>query len=182
MVENKKSWFRRHWVLTIILGFTLLIIGIGVLFGDNSSNSYSNSESTLSSDNSGNCPKELVPDRIKIDCSDYEKCKNNQNVSGVWCSCEYIETEDYKWTDGTEMHKANNINFRKATESGENMNYLYSWSYVIYDKTPINPDRTIGKQIFYAMFLAIDPSNKTTEGYRIVSYKCTQAYSEWVTI
>jgi hypothetical protein len=178
--EKKKSWFRKHWILTSILIILVLVIIVNAAnSGDKSNSSKENSLFTSIGD-SGNCPKELVPARIKVDCSEYELCKDNDSVSGIMCSCKYIETENYKWADGTEMTKANNINFGKAREQGQNTNYLYSWSYAIYDKTPINADGTIEKQINYGMFLSIDPKDKNSDGYKIVEYKCTKAYSEWV--
>jgi hypothetical protein len=179
--KQKKPWYKRWWAITLFIIMGLAIIG-NLFGGNNSSSTSSNSGGILSSGNSGNCPKELVPARIKLDCTEYEQCKDNSGVSGIMCSCKYIETEDYKWTDGTDMTKANNINFGKAREQGQNVNYLYSWSYAIYDKIPINADGTIGKQVNYGMFLSIDPKDKTADGYKIVEYKCTKAYSDWVKI
>jgi len=173
----KKSWYKRWWAITLFIIIGLAIIGN--LFGGNNSSS---SGGILSIGNSGDCPKELVPDRIKVNCSEYEKCKDNQSISGFSCSCMSIDAEDYTWTDGVAMTKGSNTNFRKATQAGENVNYLYSWSYAIYDKIPLNSDGTIGKQINYGMFLSIDPKDKTDDGYKIVEYKCSQAYSEWVKI
>jgi len=178
-VKQKKSWYKRWWAITLFIFIGLVIVGN--LFGeDNSSNTSSSGSTNIIS--SGNCPKELIPERIKLNCNDYEKCKNNQSATGVDCSCYSIETEDYRWTDGIAMTKGSNTNFRKATKSGENINYLYSWYYAIYEKTPVNPDGTIGKQINYRMFFAIDPNDNNTKGYKIVEYKCTKAYSEWVKI
>lgn len=179
--KAKKPWYKRWWAITLFIIIGLAIIG-NIIGGNNSSDLSSSSNNILTGGNSGNCPKDLVPARIILDCSEYELCKDNASVSGIMCNCKYIETENYKWTDGTEMTKANNINFGKARETGQNVNYLYSWSYAIYDKTPINSDGTIGKQISYSMFLSIDPKDKTNEGYKIVEYKCTKAYSEWVKI
>ncbi len=179
--EKKKSWFKRHKILAGILGFIALLIIIGA-FSDKGGKDNSSNENSpfISVGDSGNCPKELVPARIKVDCSEYELCKDDDTISGIMCSCKYIETENYKWADGTKMTKANNINFGKAREQGQNTNYLYSWSYAIYDTTSINADGTIEKQINYRMFLSINPNDKNSDGYKIVEYKCDKAYSEWV--
>lgn len=52
-MPNEKSWLRRHWVLTGILGLTILIIGIGVLSGL-SGNTPSSNESSPNSSISNN--------------------------------------------------------------------------------------------------------------------------------
>lgn len=47
MVEKKKNWFRRHWILSTIGGLFLFFILIGMFAGDNNSNnSYSSNSDT----------------------------------------------------------------------------------------------------------------------------------------
>jgi hypothetical protein len=48
-MSNEKSWFRRHWLLTGILGLTILIIGVGVLSGLSGNIPTSNANSPNSS-------------------------------------------------------------------------------------------------------------------------------------
>ena len=42
MVKKQKNWFRRHWILSSILGFFLLIIILGMFSSDSSSNTQNN--------------------------------------------------------------------------------------------------------------------------------------------
>lgn len=42
MKSEKKNWFRRHWILSTILGFFILLILIGIFVGDDSSNNEIN--------------------------------------------------------------------------------------------------------------------------------------------
>jgi len=74
MEQKKKSWFRRHWIISIILVF--VIIGtIGSLF-DNEEAQNSNKESSSIKKE----PMDLLPTREEID-SEWENIKiNNQDI------------------------------------------------------------------------------------------------------
>lgn len=55
MEEEKKNWFRRHLVLTIILGIILLIIIYNAIVGSGG-NSSSQTGKAINSQNTGNTP------------------------------------------------------------------------------------------------------------------------------
>lgn len=43
-MTEKKNWFRKHWILSSILGFILLLIGLGMFSTDSSNDIQSNSQ------------------------------------------------------------------------------------------------------------------------------------------
>ena len=129
--------------------FVLVIFGLGLLY-------YfyiMNSAGLVSLPKS--CPEGIVPDRILLRCGS-DMCSSS--------------VSEYFWNDGTKMN-GGDLFFWKGSREGDNVNYFYARD-VYYQKTPINSDGTIGKRIEFKVELAINPEDKTDEGYKIMDYKC----------
>jgi hypothetical protein len=99
------------------------------------------------------CPEGIIPERLPL--SD---------------TYSYSQPE-YFWEDDTPINRGD-LYFRKGSNQGENVNYLYSIFDIYYQKTPINSDGTVGKKITVKIELVLDSEDKTDEGYKIVDYRC----------
>lgn len=198
--KQKKPRYKRWWAITLFIIIGLVIIGN--LFGGNNSSSTQNTnnnvantqqkqESTQVSLGSDFCEFQnlrlVIPDRIDCRiCSDIfsKECNETVRWSGLSDgSClpkgienpltHNMENIDYTWKDGTDMGFTG---FNKASSAGENTHYFYNNGRLMYKKTPISPDGTIGSRISYEIGLAIDPNDKTDGGYKIVQYRCCESY------
>jgi len=56
MAKGEKSWFRRHWILTIIGVVIILAIFGGIMSGDESSLGETNTGETNTEENSAEAP------------------------------------------------------------------------------------------------------------------------------
>jgi len=164
----KKTWY---WVIGILL--FIFLIGFllnnneketgDVIYGAPQNNSVQNN---LASPYESDCPKILIPDRFDLNCSRLE----NEN----WGECYYKSENTYYWDDGYEMDKVNNLNFRVGSWEGENVNYLYSHSYNIYEEKEVLEDGTI-KWNEYVISFILDLNNKNEKGYKTIKYRCHNA-------
>ena len=111
--------------------------------------------------------KLVIPDRIDCivnltDSSCLPKIDNNTGYP------------NYTWIDGTQMLFSD---FHKAHLAGQNVNYLYGG--FGYGKTPVSQDGTIGEKVDYEIDLAINPSDSTSDGYKVVQYRCCKSVPPW---
>jgi len=110
----------------------------------------------------GDCPKEIIPERIK--------CIINEGKN-----CVFNIRETYYWKDGTKFEYS--LYFRQGFNAKENINYMYpsmdgGWYLPRYERQDINAGGIIGEKIIYGVYLVLDSRDETEEGYRVVESSC----------
>lgn len=168
----KRDVSSKYQIMIFILFLLIILIITSISPKDNSK---SNEQSSINEIQSEELPcRPVIPERIKL------KCSTPQGYAGMICRYIMVSENnltpaiDYRWADGTHFSDAGNLILFKGSDIGENSNYIYMKSNSItYKKEQFSSDGTILKPTTWAIRIAIDPNDKTSEGYKVVQYACS---------
>ncbi|MFA5992491.1 MAG: hypothetical protein WC796_02165 [Candidatus Pacearchaeota archaeon] len=153
---------KRGSIITVVSLKTYLIIGaicvlivLGIWFFILKSNGMVKLPSS--------CPQGIIPDRIPESIL-------NSYMPG--------EAPTFNWSDGEKIsfpYVGGSAAFScfKGSKEGENANYFYCKGWEYNKRAPVSETGIIGKEINLKIDVVLDSKNKTEEGYKVVSYKCS---------
>ncbi len=120
------------------------------------------------------CSEGIIPERLDL------KCSVESHRDGLDCLYKYTNgrDEDYRlitkqltWLDGTKIPFPSGY-CTYGYKEGENINYIYC-NGLIYHKIPIKDD-IVQKEKRYKINLILDSKDHNSEGYKILSAKCSK--------
>lgn len=168
--------------ISLLVILLIWIIFVSGCVSQDSSTAINNKISNL-----GDSCRSIIPDRIKLECKDNLFSTNNPpHIQCAYVNYTYKLNSDgfhideigtpinYYWADGTPFGTwAGNLKFWEPNKPGENVNYLYLNGMILgYTKENIAPDGTILKSKQWNINIAINPKDKTDDGYKVVQYTC----------
>jgi hypothetical protein len=130
-----------------------LLIVIAIIVGILSFWAYFNNRTQISKSVNSDCPTGIIPERLVMSCIP----NSSWGCSLDWMTIAYLP----KWADGTRIPMDTpGSKIYMGNQEGQNTHYVYLEN-LVYAKTPISSNGTIGKEIKYKISLVLDTNNYT---------------------